>query len=40
MIVVVDIGDVNDAIESLSRSGETAWQIGRVADGAGEVDYI
>ena len=40
MIVVVDSDDVEDALESLSASGETAWQIGRVADGAGKVDYI
>ena len=40
MIVVVDSGDVNDVLESLAANGETAWQIGQVADGAGEVDYI
>ena len=40
MIVVVDSGDVDAALHSLSANGETAWQIGRVADGAGEVKYI
>jgi len=40
MVVVVDSGDVNDVLESLAANGETAWQIGQVADGAGEVDYI
>ena len=40
MIAVVDADDVEDALASLAASGETAWRIGRVADGAGEVDYI
>jgi phosphoribosylformylglycinamidine cyclo-ligase len=40
MIVVVDASDVADALHSLSESGETAWQIGSVADGAGEVAYL
>ena len=40
MIVVVDSSDVDAALESLSANGESAWQIGRVAEGAGEVDYI
>ena len=40
MIVVVDNGDVDIALEVLSANGEIAWKIGGVADGAGEVDYI
>ena len=40
MIVVVASNDVDAALESLSANGESAWQIGRVAEGAGEVDYI
>jgi len=40
MIVVVDSSNVDAALNSLSASGEIAWQIGRIADGAGEVDYI
>ena len=40
MIVVVDSGDVDAALEALSANGEVAWKIGRVAEGAGEVDYI
>ena len=40
MIVVVDNSDVDSALDSLSASGETAWQIGRVAGGSGEVDYL
>ena len=40
MIVVVDGGEVDSALDSLSASGETAWQIGRVAAGGGEVEYL
>ena len=40
MIVVVDNGDVDIALEVLSDNGEIAWKIGGVADGADEVDYI
>ena len=40
MIVVVDNDDLDAALRSLSASGENAWHIGRVAAGAGEVDYL
>ena len=40
MIVVVANGDVDAALRSLSESGETAWHIGRVVAGTGEVDYL
>ncbi len=40
MIVVVGEHDVATAIESLRTSGETAWEIGKIADGAGEVAYV
>ncbi len=40
MIVVVDSSDVVASLESLSKSGEQAWQIGRVAEGGGEVNYL
>jgi len=40
MIVVVDNAEVDSALDSLAASGEMAWQIGRVAGGAGEVDYL
>ena len=40
MIVVVDSDDLDAALRSLSASGENAWHIGRVAAGAGEVDYL
>jgi phosphoribosylformylglycinamidine cyclo-ligase len=40
MIVVVDSGEVETALRSLNENGENAWQIGSVADGAGEVVYL
>ena len=39
MVVVVANGDVDAALSALSASGETAWQIGQIAAGAGEVIY-
>jgi len=40
MIVVVAEHDVDTAIESLRVSGEVAWEIGTIAAGDGEVDYL
>ena len=40
MVVVVANGDVDAALSALSASGETAWQIGHIAAGAGEVKYF
>lgn len=40
MVVVVANGDVDAALSALSASGETAWQIGQIAAGAGEVNYF
>lgn len=39
MVVVVANGDVDAALSDLSASGETAWQIGQIAAGVGEVNY-
>ena len=39
MVVVVDNADVAKTIEILQQHGETAWHIGSVADGAGEVRF-
>jgi phosphoribosylformylglycinamidine cyclo-ligase len=39
MVVVVDNADVAKTIEILQQHGETAWHIGSVADGAGEVQF-
>ena len=40
MVVVVANGDVDAALSALSASGETAWQIGHIAAGSGEVNYF
>jgi len=40
MVVVVAEHDVDSAIESLRVSGEVAWEIGAIAAGDGEVDYL
>lgn len=40
MVVVVDPGDTDAAIASLVESGESAWRLGEIRDGAGGVDYI
>ncbi len=40
MVVVVANGDVDAALSALCASGETAWQIGQIAAGAGEVNYF
>jgi phosphoribosylformylglycinamidine cyclo-ligase len=40
MIVVVDAADVAKSIELLAGTGESAWEIGRIADGAGPVRYL
>jgi phosphoribosylformylglycinamidine cyclo-ligase len=39
MTVIVDPADAATAIEILNKSGEKAWQLGRIAAGAGEVVY-
>ena len=40
MIVVVDAADVAKSIEVLAGAGESAWEIGRIADGSGPVRYL
>ncbi len=39
MIVAIASSDADTAIAALNEHGETAWQIGEVAGGAGEVEY-
>ena len=39
MIVAVDPADLDAALARLADSGEDAWQIGTVADGAGAVEF-
>ena len=40
MCAIVDAKDADIAIETLSASGETAWQLGTIESGGGEVEYI
>lgn len=39
MIVVLDPADAAQALQILADHGETAWQLGRIAGGAGGVEY-
>ena len=39
MIAVVDAADVTRAIDILANAGESAWEIGRMADGSGPVQF-
>ncbi len=39
MIAVVDAADVTRAIDLLASAGESAWEIGRIADGSGPVQF-
>ena len=40
MIVVVDAADAARAIGVLADAGESAWEIGRIADGSGPVRFL
>jgi phosphoribosylformylglycinamidine cyclo-ligase len=40
MVVVVDAADADTTISELAGSGETAWRLGTIREGAGGVDYI
>jgi phosphoribosylformylglycinamidine cyclo-ligase len=39
MALVVAHTDAADAVKFLEASGETAWQLGEIVNGAGEVQY-
>jgi len=39
MCAIVERNDVETAIAALSSSGETAWRLGTIEAGAGEVEY-
>lgn len=39
MVVIVNADAVEDAISTLRQSGESAWQLGTIEDGAGEVVF-
>ncbi len=40
MVIVVGEHDVDTAIDTLQAAGETAWDIGSIVAGTGEVTYI
>jgi phosphoribosylformylglycinamidine cyclo-ligase len=40
MVVIVDAADVAAALKSLQNEGETAWHLGSVEAGAGEVRFL
>ena len=40
MVIIVAEHDADSAIRSLCDSGEIAWNMGSIADGAGEVAYV
>ena len=39
MIVIVDAGDLEQSLEILTEAGETAWRLGEIRAGAGDVAY-
>jgi len=40
MIAVIDDTSIGEALHVLADNGEEAWVIGRIADGAGEVQFL
>jgi len=40
MVVVVPEADAERSIRLLNEAGETAWRLGSVAAGGGEVEYV
>jgi len=40
MVVIVADVDADAAIDVLANSGETAWRLGTVVEGRGEVEYV
>jgi phosphoribosylformylglycinamidine cyclo-ligase len=40
MIVVIDAADVARVIGMLTETGESAWEIGRVVEGSGPVQFL
>ena len=40
MIVVVDAADAGRAVSLLAQAGESAWEIGRIAEGHAPVDFL
>jgi phosphoribosylformylglycinamidine cyclo-ligase len=40
MIAVVDEADTSTAVKGLVQAGESAWEIGRIAEGPGPVQFL
>jgi len=40
MIAVVDAADASRAVSLLAESGESAWEIGRIAAGTAPVQFL
>ena len=40
MIVAVDAGDAAKSVEILNAAGESAWEIGRIAEGSAAVQFL
>ena len=40
MIIIVSKDDVDEAIASLNASGESAWRLGTITEGRGEVRFV
>jgi phosphoribosylformylglycinamidine cyclo-ligase len=40
MVAVVKSKDLSQALRILAAQGETAWELGRIASGAGSVEYV
>jgi phosphoribosylaminoimidazole (AIR) synthetase len=40
MIAVVDEADTSTAVKGLVQAGESAWEIGRIAEGPGPVQFF
>ena len=40
MIVAVAAGDAAKSVEILNAAGESAWEIGRIAEGSAAVQFL
>ena len=40
MIVALDAADAVKSIEMLNAAGESAWEIGRIAEGSAAVQFL
>jgi phosphoribosylformylglycinamidine cyclo-ligase len=40
MVVIVDAADADTTIMELAKYGESAWRLGVIREGSGEVNYV